>query len=306
MKTEFQYSRSYEFLCATGRRHHYFFNLVDHCGGQASFKLIDKGNDDAISGPIEMDGDIETANLLYDDKEFTLRADRWHPKGYSMTPEGHAAKKEDFLKDVHMHTCHNRHELEASQFCYCISCRTFFKPEEIDSYTDEGNTAICPYCGCDAVLGEACGIKLTDDLLEQLHNKYFNYNDTEDNGMEIYIATDLLFTEGAYRFNAVYAFKSMTSVKSYEKYLKNTGENHRLVVTPTMVADLDHSLQVITEFEVKSDLPEYKSTTVLDDWDDVRDYVANVKERRPDIKVEHDTVKIRSRFSPSFLHDGWA
>ena len=117
--------------------------------------------------------------------------------------------------------------------------------------------------------------------------------------MEIYIATDLLFVDGAYRFNAVYAFKSKTSVKSYEKYLK-------LVVTPTMVTDLDQRLLVITEFEVNDDLPEYKSTTVFEDYDDARDYVANIKDNRQSVEVEHDSVNIASRFTPGMLHCGWA
>ena len=124
--------------------------------------------------------------------------------------------------------------------------------------------------------------------------------------MEIYIATDLLFVDGAYRFNAVYAFKSKTSVKSYEKYLKTTGENHKLVVTPTMVTDLDQRLLVITEFEVNGDLPEYKSTTVFEDYDDARDYVANIKDNRQSVEVEHDSVNIASRFTPGMLHCGWA
>lgn len=87
---------------------------------------------------------------------------------------------EDGLTDAHGHTIHNREEMEASQFCYCISCQTFFRPSEIDDYTDGGTTAICPYCSCDAVIGEACGLNLTDELLEQLHDKYFNYDDIED------------------------------------------------------------------------------------------------------------------------------
>lgn len=81
------------------------------------------------------------------------------------------------LTHAHGHTMHNRKEVESSQFCYCISCQTFFRPSEIDDYADGGTTAICPYCGCDAVIGEACGIKLTDELLDRLHDKYFNFDD---------------------------------------------------------------------------------------------------------------------------------
>ena len=124
--------------------------------------------------------------------------------------------------------------------------------------------------------------------------------------MEIYIATDLMLVDGAYRFNAVYAFKSKTSVKSYEKYLKNTGEGHTLIVTPCSISDGVRNFEVITEFEVKEDLTEYKATRIFEDYDDARDYVANVKETLPSIKVEHDTVKILSRFSPDILHCGWA
>lgn len=213
---------------------------------------------------------------------------------------------EDALSDAHMHTIHNREEVEASRFCYCISCQTFFKPSEVESYADEGTTAICPYCDCDAVLGETCGIKLTDKLLEELHQRYFNYDIIEDTDMEIYIATDLLFREGAYCFNGVYAFKAKRSVKSYEKYLKTTRENHKLIITTAAVNDTDQSLQVVTEFYVNGDLSEYKSTTIFDDYDDACDYVENVKAIQPSIKVEHDVVKIQSRFSPSILHSGWA
>ncbi len=124
--------------------------------------------------------------------------------------------------------------------------------------------------------------------------------------MEVYIATDLLFVDGEYRFNAVYAFKSKTSIKSYGKYLKSTGEDHRLIVTPTTVTDLDRCLQVVTVFDVNDESYEYKSTTVLDDYDDARDLVANIKDSQPSVKVEHDSVKIHSRFSPGILHVGWA
>ena len=124
--------------------------------------------------------------------------------------------------------------------------------------------------------------------------------------MEIFIATDLLNIEGEFRFNAVYAFKSKTSVKSYEKYLKSTGENHKLIVTPAAVSDLDHSLEVVTVFDISNDSTEYKSTTVLDDYDEARDLVANIKESPSSVEVHRDSVKIHSRFSPDILHCGWA
>lgn len=124
--------------------------------------------------------------------------------------------------------------------------------------------------------------------------------------MEIYITTDLAFVEGAYRFNAVYAFKSKTSVKSLEKYLASTGEDHKLIVTPSNVPEYTRNISVITAFDVNDDLTEYNSTKIFDDHDDARDYVANIKDQLPAIKVEHDIVRIHSRFTPNILHCGWA
>ena len=124
--------------------------------------------------------------------------------------------------------------------------------------------------------------------------------------MEIYIATDLAFVEGAYRFNVVYPFKSKTSVKSYEKYLANTGEDHKLIVTPWTVYDEVRNVKVITEFDINGVSSEYKCTKIFEDYDDARDYVANINELEPSLQVEHDSVKIHSCFSPDFLHCGWA
>lgn len=124
--------------------------------------------------------------------------------------------------------------------------------------------------------------------------------------MEIYIATDLLNIEGEYRFNAVYAFKSMTSVKSYEKYLKSTGKDHKLIVTPTAVTDLEQRPEVVTVFRINNESSEYESTAVLDDYDDARDLVANIKDTQATVEVHHDSVKIHTRFYPGLLHCGWA
>ena len=123
--------------------------------------------------------------------------------------------------------------------------------------------------------------------------------------MEIYIATDLIFAKGSYRFNAIYAFRSQTSLKSYEKYIKTTGEEHKLIVTPCSVTEGVRNIEVITEFEVNGNLIKYRSTKVLDDYDYARDYVDNIKDSQPSIKVEHDSVRIRSRFIPDMLHCGW-
>lgn len=90
-----------------------------------------------------------------------------------MSMNGKTGYDEAALRDAHRHTIRNRGEIEHSQICHCICCRTYFRPSEIDSYTDGGETVICPYCDCDAVIGDGSGVALSDDLLQQMHERYF-------------------------------------------------------------------------------------------------------------------------------------
>ena len=82
-------------------------------------------------------------------------------------------KRESDLKSIHSHTALNREELKNSSLCWCISCLGSFPPSMIDDWTDEGNTAICPFCSVDAIVGNASGFNLTPQLLRTLNKKYF-------------------------------------------------------------------------------------------------------------------------------------
>lgn len=179
MMNKFYYSRTYTFETPKGHRKHYFFNLVDRHGSKATFRLNDKDNTETVETIILTGNDTENAAFTFGGIEFSLRADRFIPKGYPMTPEGRIEKEDDKLKDAHLHTFGNRSEIDRSKTCYCLSCQTIFKPEEVTDYADGGETVICPYCDVDAVLGDGCGFKLADDLLDSLHNKYFNYDDID-------------------------------------------------------------------------------------------------------------------------------
>lgn len=172
----FYYSRSYTFEAPKGRRKHYFFHLVERHGSNAIFRLIDKDNTKTVEAAIVMDGDTETAAFTFHGSELSLRADRFIPKGYPMTPKGRIEEEDDRLKDAYLHTIYNRSEIDSSKVCYCISCQTFFKPEEVEDYADGGKTGICPYCDCDAIIADGSGVKMTDRLLADLHMRYFNYS----------------------------------------------------------------------------------------------------------------------------------
>ena len=58
----------------------------------------------------------------------------------------------------------NRELLNTATSCGCYYCGKIYTPTEIKEWTDNNQTAICPYCGIDAVLDNP-----TLDLLEEGH-----------------------------------------------------------------------------------------------------------------------------------------
>jgi len=80
------------------------------------------------------------------------------------------------------HTLNNRAEILASDFCGCYFCFNTFMPSAVRKWYDEidgrivehseGQTACCPHCHLDGVIGSASGFQVTHDLLEELSRHY--------------------------------------------------------------------------------------------------------------------------------------
>lgn len=76
------------------------------------------------------------------------------------------------LLEAHRHAANHRAEIDASKVCGCFSCLQLFPPAEIIAWTGwddadlndlehvEGNTALCPRCGSETVIGDGSGIKI--------------------------------------------------------------------------------------------------------------------------------------------------
>lgn len=79
------------------------------------------------------------------------------------------------LAKIHDHSFANKKEILKSDTCGCFYCKEMFAPSEIKEWVDDksGDTALCPYCFVDSVIGNASGIEITNKLLEELHKKYF-------------------------------------------------------------------------------------------------------------------------------------
>jgi hypothetical protein len=65
---------------------------------------------------------------------------------------------------------HNKTTLEESPRCACYHCIKIFEPKEIKEWTDNNDTAVCPFCNIDAVLPELVGFPFSEDLLHKIHD----------------------------------------------------------------------------------------------------------------------------------------
>ena len=85
--------------------------------------------------------------------------------------------KASMPKDVvtaHGHSTFNREEINNSIECACFFCLKTFKPQEIKEWIEESDTALCPKCGVDSVLGDKSGFPLTTEFLEAMHKSWFS------------------------------------------------------------------------------------------------------------------------------------
>lgn len=73
----------------------------------------------------------------------------------------------------------HRHELQRSTICGCFYCCGEFEPGDIHAWVDEGEdgvgqTALCPRCGVDSVIGSASGYPITQEFLAQMRAYWFS------------------------------------------------------------------------------------------------------------------------------------
>jgi hypothetical protein len=78
---------------------------------------------------------------------------------------------------AHRHSIRHCDEVVASSLCGCFYCCTVFTPSEIDTWTDEwegfGQTALCPRCGIDSVIGSESGYPITSEFMAAMKAQWF-------------------------------------------------------------------------------------------------------------------------------------
>lgn len=78
---------------------------------------------------------------------------------------------------LHHSTFRNEKQIHDSKTCGCFYCETIFRPDDVVKWCDndgEGDrTALCPHCGIDSVIGDACEMRVTPDLLRLMNMMFF-------------------------------------------------------------------------------------------------------------------------------------
>ena len=77
------------------------------------------------------------------------------------------------VRDAHKHSIHHRDEIVASTACGCFQCCATFSPHEIAEWTDHDDTALCPMCGIDSVIGDRSDFPVSRDFLTLMKAYWF-------------------------------------------------------------------------------------------------------------------------------------
>ena len=79
--------------------------------------------------------------------------------------------KSEAVISAHNFSTNHKAELIKDKKCGCFYCLEIFEPSEINQWLKE--TALCPYCGIDSVIGESSGYPVTKDFLKEMQEYWF-------------------------------------------------------------------------------------------------------------------------------------
>lgn len=79
------------------------------------------------------------------------------------------------VKAALKHAVNNADEVKSSDECGCFHCLEVFNVSEIEDWTETetGESAVCPRCDVEAVIGDAAGFPLTEEFLTVLRDEQF-------------------------------------------------------------------------------------------------------------------------------------
>ena len=123
--------------------------------------------------------------------------------------------------EAHAHSIRHRDELMRSDTCGCFYCCRNFPPQEIYDWINDGSdesdqTAICPHCGIDSVIGSDSGFPTSQEFLRTMNEHWFWYTDFASRQFE----TKRRITNGWTGAGTNRVFASLITAESRPGYLK--------------------------------------------------------------------------------------
>jgi hypothetical protein len=76
------------------------------------------------------------------------------------------------IKQLSKYSKINKIYIENSDMCACYYCLSVFEPKEIINWIDKKETALCPKCGIDAVIGDSVS-QIDTEFLEKASDYWF-------------------------------------------------------------------------------------------------------------------------------------
>jgi len=77
------------------------------------------------------------------------------------------------IKNAHVCSSGNREHLSKSKKCGCFYCLKIFDPKLIVDWCDNGQTAICPFCGIDSIIYDNKIYPISKEFLELMKKYWF-------------------------------------------------------------------------------------------------------------------------------------
>jgi hypothetical protein len=102
-----------------------------------------------------------------------------NPNKPKPAPRAPKAPPDPTVLAAYLHATKHRSELQTSDKCGCFFCFRLFGFTDITKWIDSNQTALCPRCGIDAVLGSSSGYVITDQFLRRMHLHWFATSGTK-------------------------------------------------------------------------------------------------------------------------------
>lgn len=132
-----------------------------------------KEDTEVINGTISVKSLEELPNADYKDAITEMLVDKYYL--YKRNNGAKVVRKNNVkLVEAHKFSINNKENLLKDRVCGCFYCLKVFSPNKIkDWLKDTKGTALCPYCGVDAIIGESSGFPVTTEFLSKMNEYWF-------------------------------------------------------------------------------------------------------------------------------------